>query len=87
VAFERTDGYCEVSFANDIPGELPENFSDMFELFHTGDRSRGSRSVGLGLYICRDLVRAMNGRIEAEQKEGGIVITVSLPAAADTASF
>jgi two-component system phosphate regulon sensor histidine kinase PhoR len=45
-------------------------------------QSRGVGGTGLGLYICRELVRRMEGRVSVTSKEGkGSTFTVELPLA------
>jgi signal transduction histidine kinase len=45
--------------------------------------SRGVGGTGLGLYICRELVRRMEGRITVTSREGeGSIFVVELPLAA-----
>jgi two-component system sensor histidine kinase VicK len=55
----------------------------VFEKFHRLDpgQLRGVAGAGLGLYICRQLVRQMNGRIWLESSEGhGSTFVFELPA-------
>mgnify|MGYP003288111161 CR=1 FL=1 len=54
----------------------------IFEKFYRLDpnQTRGVGGTGLGLYICRELVRRMNGRIWVDSKEGeGSTFFVDLP--------
>jgi two-component system, OmpR family, phosphate regulon sensor histidine kinase PhoR len=60
----------------------------IFEKFYRldPDMTRGIGGTGLGLYICRELVRRMDGRIWVESKLGeGSSFFVELPAAAAAA--
>ena len=59
----------------------------IFEKFYRVDPnlSRGIGGTGLGLYICRELVRRMDGHIWVESSEGeGSTFAFELPLAADT---
>ena len=56
----------------------------IFDKFYRLDPNltRGVGGTGLGLYICRELVRRMNGRIWVESREGeGSSFMFELPAA------
>ncbi len=58
----------------------------IFEKFYRldPDMTRGIGGTGLGLYICRELVRLMDGKIWVESKLGeGSNFVVELPAAAE----
>ncbi len=60
------------------PAELPY----IFERFHRGDpsRARSTGGFGLGLAICKALVEAYGGRIEAANRDGqGTVVRVEFP--------
>jgi signal transduction histidine kinase len=55
----------------------------IFEKFYRLDpqQTRGVGGSGLGLYICRELVERMDGRLEVESEPGrGSRFTVALPA-------
>jgi signal transduction histidine kinase len=66
------------------PGIPPEEQTQIFEKFHrldTGD-AKATYGYGLGLYLCRRLVEAMDGRIWVESEPGhGATFHVSLPVA------
>ena len=51
--------------------ELPH----IFESFWRGENAGNEKGSGLGLYICRQLMRKMNGEIFAEIKEGFMFVT------------
>jgi len=60
-----------------------ERLPHIFEPFYRADERRGGSDggVGLGLYICREIVVRHGGRIEATcPDDGGTRITVTLPA-------
>lgn len=58
----------------------PEELPFIFERFQQSSNARGRASVGLGLYIVRNLVAAHGGRVWAESELGkGTTFTVALP--------
>jgi PAS domain S-box-containing protein len=66
-------------------GIPPSEHRRIFEKFYRldPDMTRGIGGTGLGLYICRELVRRMDGRIWVESRLGeGSSFFVELPAAA-----
>jgi len=74
-----------ISVEDSGPGIPPEELPYIFERFRRGDpsRSRATGGFGLGLAICKALVTALGGRIDAANRPGsGARICVQLPAAA-----
>lgn len=67
-----------------IPFEEQERIFEKFHRLDTGD-AKETYGYGLGLYLCRRLVEAMNGRIWVESKPGrGATFYFSLPLVAST---
>jgi hypothetical protein len=66
--------HIQISFADSGIGIPKEDQSHLFQKFYRVDNSdtREIGGTGLGLYLCRRLVEAMNGRIwlESEYKKG-----------------
>lgn len=52
--------------------ELP----NLFDSFYRGSNSQGVKGSGLGLYICRELMKKMDGEVFAELKDGRFLVTV-----------
>jgi two-component system, OmpR family, sensor histidine kinase KdpD len=60
-------------------GFAPEDELRIFEKFYRG-RSDSARGAGLGLAICRAIVEAHGGKIEAFNRvDGGAVFRIRLP--------
>jgi signal transduction histidine kinase len=73
----------EVSVVDSGPGIPPGELPYIFERFHRGDpsRARSTGGFGLGLAICKALVDAYSGTIEAISLPGqGTQMRVQLPA-------
>ncbi len=71
-----------VVVADDGPGLPAEDLHNLFEPFFRVDRSRSKKSggYGLGLSICKRIVEAHGGRIEAANRSGrGAELTIRLP--------
>lgn len=52
------------------PGIAPEAVQQIFQRFAQGQHSRNDFSVGLGLYIAKEIIAAHGGRIWVESKPG-----------------
>jgi signal transduction histidine kinase len=71
-----------ISVSDNGPGIPPEEQSQIFEKFYrldSGD-AKETYGYGLGLYLCRRLVEAMNGNIWVESEPGeGATFHFALP--------
>jgi len=65
----------------------PEVRPGLFDPFRKRERAPGSRGLGLGLYISRQIARAHGGDVEVESTpEAGTTLTVELPRRASAAA-
>ena len=77
IGFEISDAYVTV-FINDTGGGIPA--AEMARLFEPYRTTKGPEGNGLGLMVCRRIVRAHGGEIDVESKEGeGTRFKVRLP--------
>lgn len=80
---DRTSGTTErvvLEFSNRASDLAPDAALRAFDLFWRGDAARSARdSYGIGLALCRRIVRVLGGTIHAEQSEGEFRIFVALP--------
>lgn len=53
-----------------------EELPNLFDSFYRGSNSNGVKGNGLGLYICRTLMRKMDGEIFAQANEESFAVTV-----------
>jgi signal transduction histidine kinase len=76
-AGEAEQGFVFFSVGDTGPG-MTEEFQRV-KLFHPFATTK-AKGVGLGLYTCRELVRALGGRVEVESERGsGALFRVVLP--------
>ncbi|MGE5123125.1 MAG: sensor histidine kinase, partial [Acidobacteriaceae bacterium] len=79
----RTQGQeALLSVSDNGPGIPPEEQEHIFEKFHRLDSGddKETYGYGLGLYLCRHLVEAMDGQIWVESEPGiGATFRFSLP--------
>jgi len=84
VKLERRDRHVRVSIRDEGLGIPPSEQARIFEKFYRLDPNltRGVGGTGLGLYICRELVRHMDGRVWVDSVEGeGSTFFFELPLA------
>jgi signal transduction histidine kinase len=77
----RADGDEAIAIVRDRGiGIAPESQARIFAKFERAAPERHYSGLGLGLWICREIVEAMDGRIEVASSLGnGAVFTVRLP--------
>lgn len=82
------DDWLEVRIEDDGPGVAPFLTRDRDGLVMAGQTTKATRSGhGLGLAICRDMVRACGGVIRLEARDaGGTVLLVRIPPDAEARS-
>ena len=76
------NGSCLIEVADEGLGIPADECERIFEKFYRLDpqQTQGVGGSGLGLYICRELVERMNGRLRVESEPGkGSRFTVELP--------
>ena len=84
VGLEERDGFLRFHVRDEGLGVSPEDQERIFEKFYRADpqMTRGVGGTGLGLYICRELIDRMGGRIWAEPNGSkGSMFVFELPTA------
>lgn len=66
-------------FKNKASNITDESIGKIFDRFYTIDKSRTSKSTGLGLYITKTFVEKLGYKIYAKYKEGNIIISIEIP--------
>ena len=81
VELSGTDDDVTLTVRNAGPGLPPEVLEHLFEPFSRppDERSRKASGLGLGLYICREIVRGHGGEIAARATAEETCVTVRLP--------
>ncbi len=72
-------GRVEIRVIDHGPGIPPDQREVIFDRFARGtSEAQDTRGYGLGLYLARELVRALGGDIWAASHDGGACFVVSL---------
>ncbi len=76
-------GFVSIQVADRGPGILEADIDKVFEKFYRGQQvNRRDGGAGLGLTICRAIVRTHGGRIGVRNRQGGgTIVEFSLPVA------
>jgi two-component system sensor histidine kinase BaeS len=83
----NTEDLIKFIFQDSGPGVNEEALPRLFDRLYRSDpsRSRGTGGSGLGLAICKSLVEIHNGKINAQNVEGGgLMIEIVLPLGEDS---
>jgi PAS domain S-box-containing protein len=82
VSGTRINGKVKVTVADEGVGIPPGDMDHLFERFHRGEKGQSKiQGTGLGLYICKSIVEAHGGQMEAISRPGqGSQFSFSLPA-------
>ncbi|QNP49447.1 sensor histidine kinase efflux regulator BaeS [Diaphorobacter aerolatus] len=76
------DQQAVLTFSDSAPGVEPEQLQRIFDRFYRveGSRSRASGGAGLGLAICRRIIEAHGGALQAQPSPlGGLLMTIRMP--------
>ncbi len=71
----ETSIFVQLTICDTGPGFAPEDLPHLFERFYRG-KNAGSESVGIGLALCRSVLRAQNATVKASQGKTGAEFTV-----------
>jgi signal transduction histidine kinase len=84
----RQDGRATIAVRDRGIGIPPEALERLFERFYRAENaSQYTGGLGLGLYICREIVERHGGTIAVSSAAGeGSLFTVTLPLAAESAA-
>jgi two-component system, OmpR family, sensor histidine kinase KdpD len=72
VAAQAAGNAVRVTVSDRGPGFPAAEQQNLFDLFYRSPSlSRTASGAGIGLFVCRQLIAAMDGRMWAENREGG----------------
>lgn len=84
ITTKTTDGLIEVTVADDGDGVPKEDERTIFLSYRRSTRSQHADSVGLGLWISRQLAEAMSGSLAYRRNNDWTEFVLTLPAATPT---
>ena len=80
LTIEHDDSKVTVSVKDEGLGISPENLAHVFERFFRAEKTKNLEGIGLGLFLCQQIVNAHHGRTWAESEEGrGSTFYFSIP--------
>lgn len=79
IMLKQTEKEFLIGFSDNGPGVPEEKLEFIFDEFYRADESRNKKEGnGLGLYIVKNLIEAMNGQVWAENRHG-LSVYMKLP--------
>jgi signal transduction histidine kinase len=82
ISGKRTEGLVRVTVSDEGIGIPEKGMQRLFERFYRVERGKGqvTKGLGLGLFICKTIIEAHGGKIEAASREGrGSQFSFTLP--------
>lgn len=79
ISLRKENNIIIPEFKNKAASITDESIGKIFDRFYTVDKSRTSKSTGLGLYITKTFVEKLGYSIEAKYKDENIIITINIP--------
>jgi signal transduction histidine kinase len=81
ISLTAEESMAHIAISDTGPGISPAHLENIFRRFYRVPASNSSiRGTGLGLFICRRIIRAHNGEITAESNQGeGTTFHIYLP--------
>ncbi|MDD7404008.1 MAG: DUF4118 domain-containing protein [Butyribacter sp.] len=83
IKMKKENGLIVISVADDGPGIAKQDKEHIFEMFYSGQNkvADSKRSLGLGLALCKSIINAHGGELQAEDRvPHGAVFSFTLPA-------
>lgn len=78
LSFDNEEGCTLLTVRNTGCTLLSNEMPHIFDSFWRGSNSEGKEGSGLGLYICREIMRKMDGEIFAKMKDNDMCVTIVL---------
>jgi signal transduction histidine kinase/HAMP domain-containing protein len=75
----EAEGRMTLTIADDGPGVPVADQERLFERFARGSESGATEGTGLGLYVSREICRAMDGELVLDPNVPGASFTITLP--------
>jgi signal transduction histidine kinase len=80
ISMRHTENFLTITFTDQGPGVPPDHAPFLFERFYRVPNSASNRGAGLGLFICKEIIQAHNGRISVRTALGkGTSFRIELP--------
>ncbi len=76
ISFDEEEDCKLIQIENSGCNLKKEELSGLFDSFYRGSNSTGVKGNGLGLYICKSLMRKMDGEIYVQMKENAFCVIV-----------
>ncbi len=79
VTVSRGDRGIDIAVLDDGEGLPPEEWENIFQLYHRAHEGGRSESLGIGLAVSRQLAELMGGTLEYARENGLSVFRLNLP--------